>query len=117
MTVHKAQGRTIRRLILSLSCHPCGTLRLTWEALYVALSRVRRRDDIRILLMRGKDRKDLDYVSDLKKDKNVRYYFGGFRNEDDGTPPRWDRDLALTAMDVAEAKRKKEDEQLYNDRE
>lgn len=117
MTVHKAQGRTIRRLILSLSCHPCGTLRLTWEALYVALSRVRRRDDIRILLMRGKDRKDLDYVSDLKKDKNVGYYFGGFRNEDDGTPPRWDRDLALTTMDVAEAKRKKEDEQLYNSRE
>ena len=91
MTVHKAQGRTIRRLILSLSCHPCSTLQLTWEAFYVAMSRVRRRDDIRILLKQGKDRKDLAYVSDLKKDKNVGYYFCGFRYEDNGSPPRWDR--------------------------
>jgi len=115
MTVHKAQGRTIRRLILSLSCHPCGTLRLSWEALYVALSRVRRRDDIRILLKQGMDRKDLDYVSALKKDKYVGYYFSGFRYEDDGSPPRWDRDLALTAMDEAEARRKRADERPYND--
>ena len=115
MTLHKAQGRTIRRLILSLSGHPCGTLRLTWEAIYVALSRVRRREDIRILLRDGHDRSDLQYISDLRKDKNVGYYFCGFSDQDDGSPPRWDRDVALAAMEKEEAEQKAEYEKLYND--
>lgn len=102
MTVHKAQGRTIRRLILSLSAHPMFTLRLTWESLYVAMSRVRRRDDIRILLKDGETRENLAYVSDLEKDHYVGYYFSGFREEGDGLPPKWDQDLAVQAMEDAE---------------
>ena len=103
MTVHKAQGRTIRRLILSLSEHPCSVLRLSWEALYVALSRVRRKDDIRILLKKDEGRGALAYVSNLKKDRYVGYYFGGFRTGEEGSPQRWNRHAALDAMREAQA--------------
>ncbi|EJK76477.1 hypothetical protein THAOC_01757 [Thalassiosira oceanica] len=114
MTVHKAQGRTIRRLILSLSCHPRGTLRLTWEALYVAMSRYAEgTTSLRILLKQGKDRKDLDYISDLKKDKTERRRILLLRIQVRGrrlAAKVGQSDLALTAIDeAAEAERKKED--------
>ena len=111
MTLHKAQGRTIRRLILSLSEHPCAVLRLSWEALYVALSRVRRKDDIRILLGKGQDRGALGYVSQLKKDRNVDYYFRGFEGGGDGSPQRWSRDAAVEAMREADEERRARYEQ------
>ena len=34
------QGRTIKKVILSISEHPNQLVRMTWEGLYVALSRV-----------------------------------------------------------------------------
>jgi len=96
VTLHKAQGRTIGKVILSLSEHPNHLLRLKWEALYVGLSRVRHRDDIRILV-RSMDRSTLDYISDLKKDKHVKDFFNGFPHPPIGRqsgPVFWDRNLA-----------------------
>ena len=41
VTIYKAQGRTIRRLIIFVAQHPVPLLRMSWEGLYVALSRVK----------------------------------------------------------------------------
>ena len=47
------QGRTIRKVILAISEHPNNFIRMKWEGLYVALSRVKFSDDIRLLLRLG----------------------------------------------------------------
>jgi len=64
------QGRTIRRLIIFISQHPVGLLRMTWEGLYVALSRVKYRDHIRLAIKRN-DRSTMQYISNLEKDKYI----------------------------------------------
>ena len=62
--IHK--GRTIQKVILSISEHPFQFTRVRWEGLYVALSRVRKKDDIRLLL-RFNDRSTMDYIINLEK--------------------------------------------------
>ena len=50
VTFHKIQGQTVDRIILAL--HPrksCQLLSMSFEMLYVAMTRVRRASDIRIL--------------------------------------------------------------------
>ena len=77
VTIHKAQGRTIRRVILSISEHPVNFNKMTWEGLYVALSRVKLRDHIRLLLRNG-DRTTMDYIGNLKKNEYTKCYFEGY---------------------------------------
>ncbi|KAL7552147.1 hypothetical protein ACHAWF_015363 [Thalassiosira exigua] len=106
VTIHKAQGRTIPKVVLSISEHPFHFTRLTWEGLYVALSRVRHKDDIRLLL-RFDDRSTMEYIANLKKNKFVKSYFDGYRaeritleglrgiNDDNGImPERWSGKMA-----------------------
>jgi len=57
VTIYKAQGRTIRRLIIFVSQHPVPLLRMSWEGLYVALSRVKYRDHIRLAVDRSTSRR------------------------------------------------------------
>ena len=71
------QGRTIRKVILSISEHPHHFLRMTWEHLYVALSRVRLKDDVRLLLRNG-DRSTMNYIRELEKNKTVKSFFKGY---------------------------------------
>ena len=71
------QGRTIPKVITSLSEHPFSFTRLTWEGLYVALSRVRQKDDIRLLL-RFEDETTLEYIGGLRKNKFVKSFFSGY---------------------------------------
>ena len=50
VTYHKIQGQTVKRIILAL--HPrtsCQLMRLNFESLYVAMTRVRRTEDIRVM--------------------------------------------------------------------
>ena len=50
MTVHKAQGRTILRVVLDLAEHPSFCVcRMVYAAIFVALSHVRNSDHIRLL--------------------------------------------------------------------
>ena len=72
------QGRTIPKVITSLSEHPFSFTRLTWEGLYVALSRVRQKDDIRLLL-RFEDETTLEYIGGLRKNKFVKSFFKGYQ--------------------------------------
>jgi len=63
-----SQGRTIRRIIIFLSKHPIPILKMTWEGLFVALSRVEMKDHIR-LAIKNNIRHNLKYIADLTKNK------------------------------------------------
>ena len=71
------KGRTIWRVILSISEHPINFNRNTWEGLYVALSRVRLRDHIRLLLRQGR-RSTMNYIRQLKKNNYTKCFFQGY---------------------------------------
>ena len=71
------KGKTIKKVILSLSLHPERFLRIRWEGLYVALSRVKFKDDIRLLLRNG-DRSTMAYIEELEKNKLVKSFFKGY---------------------------------------
>lgn len=73
-----SQGRTIRKVILSISEHPHQLVRMSWEGLYVALSRVKFRDDIRLLLRNG-DRSTMGYIKGLRKNDYIKSFFKGYR--------------------------------------
>ena len=114
------QGRTIRRLIIFISQHPVGLLRMTWEGLYVALSRVKYRDHIRLAIKRN-DRCTMQYISNLEKDKYTRLFFLGYGPEsegDHGMERGWDRTRARNAANfktkVSKAKRKKKPVQKHS---
>jgi Helicase len=49
MTVHKAQGRTINKVVLDLNYKPNYNKRLKIDGIFVALSRVRCRSNIRLI--------------------------------------------------------------------
>ena len=91
MTVHKAQGRTIKKLILAISQHPLAQLQMKWESVYTALTRVRKGEDIRLLITK-KQWDKLDYLSDLSKNAIIRQFFTGYPDEQ-GSFVRWDADL------------------------
>ena len=60
VTYHKIQGQTVKRIILAL--HPrmsCQLMRLNFESLYVAMTRVRRAEDIRVMCWPDADFKHL----------------------------------------------------------
>ena len=93
------QGRTIRRLIIFISQHPVGLLRMTWEGLYVALSRVKYRDHIRLAIKRN-NRGTVEYISNLSKNKYTAWFFRGYGRAGDvrdGVERSWNRALARKA--------------------
>ena len=91
MTVHKAQGRTIKKLILAISEHPLPQLIMKWESVYTALTRVRKGEDIRLLISK-RQWGTLHYLSDLRKDFKIQKIFRGYPNEPN-TFVRWNADL------------------------
>ena len=77
---------------------------------YVALSRVRLKEDIRLLLLWGSDRSKMPYIAHLEKNSFIKSYFRGYRfldvykgkgKENEGQvmlPMRWDdRKAAIDA--------------------
>jgi hypothetical protein len=78
MTVHKAQGRTLPKVILCFDKYPCALTRLTLQHVYVGLSRVKRRSDIRFLLRDPDDYSPLQYITTLEPDEMTMTYFKGF---------------------------------------
>jgi hypothetical protein len=97
-----AQGRTIHKLIASLSKHPIPILQFRWEQIYVLLSRITGGDNMRPLL-KMRNGSMLDYVSDLEKDPFTTFYFAGFgNNSSSNVPLRWDKALAAQAAGFLE---------------
>ena len=68
-----------------------------WEGLYVALSRVKYRDHIRLAINRDRDDLDMEYMADLKKNKYTDCFFSGFEQSIDSEARIWNRNLALKA--------------------
>ena len=110
VTIYKAQGRTIRRLIIFVKQHPIPLLKMSWEGLYVALSRVKYRDHIRLAINRDtleKEKKAMEYMVDLKKNKYTDSFFCGFEQSVDGRARIWKRDLAWKAAGFDKLPKKK----------
>ena len=91
ITMHKAQGRTLSKVILSLSYNPASQCDLSYAQIYVALSRVRCGDDIRLLLT-GETEKDkwesISYLTNLQPDTALRAWFDGF-NQSKSNQKEW----------------------------
>ena len=71
------KGRTIRRVIASISEHPVPLLKFKWEQLYVLLSRVKHSKHLQLLLTM-RDRSTLQYIMKLEKDKNTADFFKAY---------------------------------------
>ena len=81
ITVHKAQGQTLPRVILALS-KGRGQRGFSYSHLYVALSRVAERSDIRLLLVGTIEEmkwRSVTYVEGLTADKHTISFLAGFR--------------------------------------
>ena len=95
ITIHKAQGRTIHKVILCLSSRHNLKHNPEYAALYVALSRVKCKEDIRFFLhLTSKGTQDLEtltFVDNLKPDKSINAFFEGFKND----TTEWNAEIAL----------------------
>jgi ATP-dependent exoDNAse (exonuclease V) alpha subunit len=78
ITIYKAQGRTIPKVILAISERKGNGCGLNYRSIYVAFSRVKQRDDIRLLLFDDDgSRSSLTYLTKLKADPcNVAFVDG-----------------------------------------
>lgn len=85
MTVHKAQGRTIKRVVIALTSRPIHRNQLQYASIFVGMTRVTESNNIRLLEhghgSRFGRRKDaLSYLSGLLPHKNINIYNAGFEN-------------------------------------
>ena len=83
------------KVILALSYHEAKQFSLDYRQLYVALSRVKKREDIRLILT-GDDEvmkwQSIQYLWDLKPDASVQAFFAGFKPAKEvagHTPATW----------------------------
>jgi len=84
ITIYKAQGRTLDNVILSISK---AQKRLTFPSIFVAFSRVKCADDIRLLLVdRGGSYDSLEYLTELKPPEHFEKFFSHL----DETTGKWD---------------------------
>ena len=90
VTVHKAQGMTLDNVILSLGMRPEKQMNLDYESLYVAFSRVKHKQDIRVLLPQKNDWISTTYIMSLEPDRHTRSFFAGFNKKG-----AWDKLKAL----------------------
>jgi hypothetical protein len=99
MTIHKAQGRTIPKVVLALSHHENNNFQMKYAHIYVAMSRVRKSDDLRFLShLSGARPGDLGfkYVSTLAHCIFILDYYKGFHGDPLGQA--WDSSKSLTAQ-------------------
>jgi hypothetical protein len=79
ITIYKAQGRTIPKVILAISERQGDGCGLNYRSIYVAFSRVKRKDDIRLLLFNDDgDRTSITYLTKLTADPCNRAFVDGF---------------------------------------
>jgi hypothetical protein len=81
MTVHKAQGHTMPRVVLALSHHNVDTCKMTHPSMFVAMTRVEHRDYLRMLCHQSGSRPGmlgLQCITNLKPNQNVLDHCAGF---------------------------------------
>ena len=94
ITIHKAQGRTIIKVLLCLSNRHNRKHNPEYTALYVAMSRVKWKEGIRFFVhLSSSGIPDLDtltFVNSLKPEKSVNAFFEGYKNN-----KKWNAGIAL----------------------
>jgi hypothetical protein len=98
ITVNQSQGQTLRKVILAISERKAGYLNFKYAGIYVAFSRVKNKEDIRLLLC-GKTEasrwNSIAYVTTLRPGPSFFAVLGGFRKKggDGWMKDRWDKKL------------------------
>ena len=100
MTVHKAQGRTIKRVVLDLTQHPISANRMKYASIFVALSRVKSSAHMRLVRHGDITYEDsYEYLLSLEPLEYVSKYYKGFQptstDDDDGGGLIWNPNKAL----------------------
>ena len=102
VTVDKAQGRTLDKVVACLSHRNDNIYQMKINAIFVTLSRVRKRDDLRLLIHDDSSKEQqLKYIEKLSHDKEYFDYLLGFDESDHGNhtqPMSWDQTKALERM-------------------
>jgi hypothetical protein len=102
MTYFKIQGRTIEKLVIDV-CQP-PNYHVNYHMLLVAHSRVQKSDDMRHLFRSDPPkRKVLEYMYDLKPDKDVMHFLAGVK----GDGSKWDMKASLAHQKEWEGKKEK----------
>ena len=83
-------------IILSLSEHPNSFTRISWEGLYVVLSRVSFKGDIHLLL-KGGDRSTMDYIENLAENACVQTFLDGYEGD---MPMTWNEQRAAESAGI-----------------
>ena len=99
ITVDKAQGQTLDRVIVALSSRELELCNFKYAGVYVALSRVREAKHLRLLL-KGENTKtkwdSLQYLLNLQKCESIDAYFNGFNeSRANWTQDIWNLEKAL----------------------
>ena len=95
MTVYKAQGRTIHRLVLDLTYHDNHYTRMEFAAIFVAMSRVKSSSHIRLLPHPEKTRLEAyQYLTYLKPSREAAAFYHGYEETNDGGMV-WNQSTAL----------------------
>ena len=98
MTVHKAQGRTLKRVVIDLTFHPNHYCRMVYAAVFVAMSRVKCKEHIRLLKHSPKPGEKIDfasaykYLTFLRPMREIAPFYHGFCD----SQCCWDPSLALS---------------------
>ena len=82
ITVHKAEGATMEKVIVAMSKGPVHKCNFTYEQVHVAFSRVTEGKNLKLLLTGGTEPeqwKSISFVMDLRQDPSIQWYFMGFR--------------------------------------
>ena len=99
MTVHKAQGRTIPRVVLALSKRFDSRNQMKYSSIYVAMSRVEKREHLKFLihssLTSSNRRCEIDYIRHLRPAIAVHDYYAGFSSDGSGI---WDPQKTLSHL-------------------
>lgn len=78
ITLHKLQGKTMPKIIIELNQRPFPPS-ITYNGLLVALSRITKRSDLRIMPI--KSGTDILYLKKLKPDINLKIWLSGFTKD------------------------------------
>ena len=94
MTFHKSQGQTLDRVLVNLNDMPDIQPNLTFEMVYVSLTRVRQASHLR--LMPQEDGKvALEHLRQLQVNRMTQAWLAGFGRADDGCLlPKWNAEMA-----------------------
>ena len=78
MNLHKAQGKTLKAVILALSTRPTYQSQVDYCGFFVGISRVHCSEDIRVILPSKTDYSSLEYLTHLKQPDHIKQFLMDF---------------------------------------